>query len=53
MFQNQKDDFVSNVTQAEEIQKSAFTEIHEWSENVVNVKNHQFLKEYCEFLSVI
>ena len=28
-------------------------ELHEWSENVVNVENHQFLKENCEFLSVI
>ena len=28
-------------------------EHHEWSENMVNVENHQFLKENCEVLSVI
>ena len=27
--------------------------LHEWSENVVNVENHQVLKINCEFLSVI
>ena len=39
MFQKQKDRFVPDVTQAEEIQKSASMELHEWSENVVNVEN--------------
>ena len=53
MFQKQKDRFIPDITQAEEIQKSTSTELHEWSENVVNVENHQFLKENCEFLSVI
>ena len=36
-----------------EIQKSASTELHEWSKNMVNVKNHQFLKGNYKFLSVI
>ena len=53
MFQNQTDHFVPDVTQAEEIRKSASTELREWSENVVNVENRQFLKENCEFLSAI
>ena len=53
MFQNQKDHFVPDITQAEELQKSAPTEFHKWSENVVNAENHQFLKENCEFLSVV
>ena len=53
MFQKQKDCFVPEVTQAEEIQKSASMELHEWSENMVNVQNCQFLKENCWFLSVI
>ena len=53
MFQKQKDRFVPAVTQTEETQKSASMELHEWSENVVNVENRQFLKENCEFLSVI
>ena len=25
-------------------------ELHEWCENVVDVENHQFLEENCEFL---
>ena len=41
------------VFPVEEIQKSASTELREWTENVVNVENCQFLKENCEFLSVI
>ena len=49
MFQKQKDCFVPDITQAEEIQKSASTELHEWSENVVNVENRQFLKEIAGF----
>ena len=53
MCYEQNDRFVPDVTWAEEIQKSASTELHEWSENVVNVENHQFLKENCEFLSFI
>ena len=56
MFLKQKDCFVPDVTQAtqaEEIQKSASTELHEWSKNVLNVENRQFLKENCGFLSVI
>ena len=53
MFQEQKDHFVPDVTQAEEIQKSASMELHKWSENVINVENRQFLKENCEFLTVI
>ena len=52
MFSNQ-DNFVPDVTKAEQIQKSASTELHEWSENVVNVENRQFLKGNCEFFSVI
>ena len=53
MFQEQKDRFGPDITQAEEIQKSVSMEPGEWSENMVNVENHQFLKENCEFLSVI
>ena len=53
MFWEQKDHFVPDATQAEEIQKSASTELHEQSENVVNVENQEFLKENCEFVSVI
>ena len=53
MFQKQKDRFVPDVTQAEETQKSASTELHEWSENVVNVENRKCLKENCGFLTVI
>ena len=36
-----------------EIQKSAPTELHKWSKNVVKVENCQFLKGNCKFLSVI
>ena len=50
MFQNQKDRFIPDVIQSEEIQKSAPTE---FSKNVANVENRQFLKENCEFSSVI
>ena len=50
MFWKQKDHFVPDATEAEEIQKSAFTELHEWSKNVVNVENCQYLKENCKFL---
>ena len=39
--------------QAEEIQKSSSTELYEWSRNVVNVENHNFLKVNCRFLLVI
>ena len=53
MFQNQKDRFVPDVTQAEEIEKSASTELQEWSENMVNVENHQFLKRNCKFITFI
>ena len=53
MFQNQKDHFVPDLTQAEETQNSASTELQERSENVVNVENWQFRKEDCEFLSVM
>ena len=53
MFQNQKDRFIPDITQAEEIQKSASIELRKWSENVVNVENCQFLKENCEFFPVI
>ena len=35
------------------MQKSASRELHEWSENVVNVKNRQLMKEDCQFFSVI
>ena len=41
------------MSQAEEIQKSASTELRELRENVVNVENCQFLRENCEFLLVI
>ena len=34
------------------MQKSASMELHKWSENVVNVRNHQFSKGNCELLSV-
>ena len=50
MFQNQKDCIVPDVTQAEEMQKSASMELHEWSENVVNVEDCQLLKENCGFV---
>ena len=53
MFQNQKDRFVPDLTQAEETQSSASTGLQERSENVVNVENWQFWKEDCEFLSVM
>ena len=53
MFQEQKDRFVTDVTQAKEIQKSASTELHEQSENAVNVENRQFLRENYELLLVI
>ena len=53
MFQKQKDRLVPDITYAEEIQKSASTELHEWSEDMVNVENRQFFKENCRFLSVI
>ena len=49
MFQNQTDHFVPDVTQAEEIRKSASTELHKWSENVLNVENCQFFKGNCKF----
>ena len=49
MFLEQKDSFVPYVTQAEEKQKSASTELHEWSKNVVNVENRQFLKKIVGF----
>ena len=52
-FKLQKDHFVLDVTKVEEIQKSASTELHEWSENVVNVENSNFLKVNCRFLLVI
>ena len=51
MFYNKKYSIVTNVKYAEKKQqKSASTEIQEWSENVVNV---QFLKGNCEFFSAI
>ena len=53
MFQNQKNCFVPDVTQAVEIQKSTSTELHEWSENMVNVENCPVLKENSELLSAI
>ena len=53
IFWKQEDRFVPDITKAEEIQKSASTELHEWNENLVNVENQQFLKENYEFLSVI
>ena len=52
-FKLQKDHFVLDVTKVEEIQKSASTELHEWSEKVVNVENCNFLKVNCRFLLVI
>ena len=42
MFLNQKNCFAPDITQAEDTQKSASTELHEWSENMVNVENCQF-----------
>ena len=41
MFYNQKDRSVPDIAQAEEIQKSASTELHECSGNVVNVENRE------------
>ena len=38
---------------AKQIHKFASAELPEWTENVVNVENCQFLKKNCEFLSVI
>ena len=52
-FKLQKDHFIFDVTEAEEIRKSASTELPEWSENVVNVENGNFLKVNCRFLLVI
>ena len=52
-FKLQKDRFVLDSTKAEEIQKSGSTELHEWSKNVVNVENCNFLKVNCRFLLVI
>ena len=52
-FKLQKDCFILDVTWAEEIQKSASTELHEWSKNMVNVENYNFLKVNCWFLLVI
>ena len=45
MFQTQKDRFVPDVTQTEEIQNSASIKLYKWSKNMVNVENWQFLKE--------
>ena len=39
MLQNQKEHYITDITQAEEIQISASTRLHEWSKNVVNVEN--------------
>ena len=44
MFQNQKNGFVPEVTQAKEIQKSASMELQKWSENMGNVKNCNFFE---------
>ena len=52
-FKLQKNRIVLNVTETEETQKSAPMELHEWSENVVNVENCNFLKVNCRFLLVI
>ena len=41
------------LKKTEEIQKSASTELHGWSENVVNVENCNFLNVNCRFLLVI
>ena len=53
MFQNQKEHFICDITQAEEIQKSASTEFHKWSKNMVNVENRQFEKGNCVFFSYL
>ena len=47
--------FLSDITQAEKMQNSASTELHEWSENMANIENCQlkFLKENCAFLSYL
>ena len=52
MYQNQKDDFFPDVTQAKEIKKSASTDLHKWSEDVVNVENRNLLKVNFKFLLV-
>ena len=51
-MQNQKDHFIPDITQAEEARKSTSTELHEWSENEVNVENCNFLKVKCEFFVI-
>ena len=55
MFQKEKDCFISDIAQAEKIQNSASTELHEWSKNMVNIESCQlkFLKENCVFLSYL
>ena len=50
----QRDCFIPGITQANGIQKSASMELHEWSENVVNVENHQFFEETLQiFISYL
>ena len=51
-FKLQKNHFVLDITKAEEIQKSASTELHKWSKNVGNVENCNFLKVNCGFLLI-
>ena len=44
--------FLTSHRQAEEMQKSVSIELHEWSENMVNVENSNFLKVNSKFLLV-
>ena len=53
MYWNQKDCFVPDITQAEEILKSASMKLHKWSKNMVNIENCNFLKVNWFFFLVI
>ena len=43
----------SRKTRAEEIQKSASTGLHEWSENVVSVEHRQFFISYLSEMKTV
>ena len=53
MFQKQKNRFVPDVKQAEEIQKSGSMEFHNQSENVINVENCKYLKYFSSTFLVL
>ena len=52
-FKLQKDCFVLDVTQAEEIQKSAISELQEWSENGKCWKSQIFKGKLRVFISYL